>query len=190
MADALTGMPGSVAEFVGLKNIQTYIPKNYAPSTEDAWKYISFGQFNLTAPIHTFIFQQSVQPSIVTAILDGINEIKETLARHEEMLQEIWSEAPREVKTDVLTGGGREFSLREQLNLVIKRENRIVALDSPSLGILAFGKSRALALKSFAEDFAVLWQEIGQEPDGNLTAEARQLKSALVSLVKDIDDIE
>lgn len=49
------------------------------------------------------------------------------------------------------------------------------------------GKSQESALRSFAEDFAVLWEEIAQAPDAELTADAIRLKYEILNIVESVD---
>jgi hypothetical protein len=43
------------------------------------------------------------------------------------------------------------------------------------------------ALRSFTEDFGVLWEEIAQAPDTDLTDDAIRLKYALRNIVESVD---
>jgi hypothetical protein len=49
--------------------------------------------------------------------------------------------------------------------------------------ITSFGDSRETALHSFCEDFAVLWDVIGNSSDDDLTSDARKVKGFMISTV-------
>lgn len=52
--------------------------------------------------------------------------------------------------------------------------------------IISFGDSSETALHSFCEDFVVLWREIANAPDSDLTSDAQQVKRFLVSIVQSV----
>jgi hypothetical protein len=69
----------------------------------------------------------------------------------------------------------------------ISTEDGVWTCESAPLGILAFGASEDRALRSFAEDFAALWDHIAQAPDEELTRDAIRLKQALRDAVESVD---
>jgi hypothetical protein len=60
------------------------------------------------------------------------------------------------------------------------------ACEEPTFSLFARGKSSAEAVCSCFEDFAVLWEEVGQASDEDLSGDAQRAKRALVSLVKSV----
>jgi hypothetical protein len=64
-----------------------------------------------------------------------------------------------------LQDGGNVFHLRAPIQVEVAVENGLWQLESTTLGIVAAGPSQEDALRSFTEDFAVLWEEIAQAPD-------------------------
>lgn len=52
--------------------------------------------------------------------------------------------------------------------------------------IVSFGDASETALHSFCEDFVVLWKEIANAPDSDLTPDAQQVKKFLVSTVQTV----
>jgi hypothetical protein len=86
-----------------------------------------------------------------------------------------------------LQDGGNVFHLRTPIQVEVAVENGLWHLESTTLGIVAAGPSREDALRSFTEDFAVLWEEIAQAPDGELTDDAIRLKYALRNIVESVD---
>ena len=64
-----------------------------------------------------------------------------------------------------LQDGGNVFRLRAPIQVEIAEEGGMWHCESAAFGILAAGSSQEDALRSFAEDVAVLWEEIAQAPD-------------------------
>jgi len=79
--------------------------------------------------------------------------------------------------------GTRLFRLNEPLAASVSCENGYYYLESKQLSILAFGRSRDEATKSFCEDFAMRWDVIAQAPDDALTSDARVTKREFQLLV-------
>jgi hypothetical protein len=86
-----------------------------------------------------------------------------------------------------LQDGGNTFHLRMPIHMDLAQEDGMWRCESSSLGIVAAGSSQEAALHSFTEDFGVLWREIAQAPDIDLTDDAMRLKHALHNLVKSVD---
>ena len=78
---------------------------------------------------------------------------------------------------------GRVFRLNAPISLVRYAENGYIYFESKLFGIVACGQSPQIAADSFQEDFAVLWDEIAQQPDKLLTPEARKVKAELLNVV-------
>jgi hypothetical protein len=79
----------------------------------------------------------------------------------------------REIET-----GGRVFRLGHPVDVHVSIEDGLWINQSNDLSILAAGESRAEALRSFCEDFAVLWEQIATAPDDSLTPDAIKVKYA------------
>jgi hypothetical protein len=86
-----------------------------------------------------------------------------------------------------LRDGGKIFHLRTPIHVEVAEEDGMWQCESTSLGIVAAGPSQEDALRSFTEDFAVLWEEIAQAPDAELTDDAIRLKYALSNIVDSVD---
>jgi hypothetical protein len=86
-----------------------------------------------------------------------------------------------------LQDGANIFHLRTPIQVEVAEEDGLWHCESASLGIVAAGPSREDALRSFIEDFAVLWEEIAQAPDAELTGDAIRLKYALRDIVESVD---
>jgi hypothetical protein len=86
-----------------------------------------------------------------------------------------------------LRDGGNTFHLRAPIQVDVAEEDGMWHCESASFGIFAAGPSQDDALRSFTEDFAVLWEEIAQAPDAELTGDAIRLKYALRDIVESVD---
>jgi hypothetical protein len=82
------------------------------------------------------------------------------------------------------------FTLRQPILIQESYERGIWTQRYEPLGILAFGQSREEATEAFCVEFACCWEEIACEEDDNLTADARELKGRLRSIVKDAKPLE
>jgi len=51
------------------------------------------------------------------------------------------------------------------------------------LSILSFGNTLEAAIRSFQEDFAMMWDSIAKAPDKSLSPEAKQVKINMKALV-------
>lgn len=83
---------------------------------------------------------------------------------------------------------GRIFRLRQPIYLARYAEDGYIYLESKELSIVAYGTSERGAVRSFEEDFATLWDEIANAPDGSLTSDARVIKGRLQQIVKEVVD--
>lgn len=86
-----------------------------------------------------------------------------------------------------LQDGSNIFHLRAPIQVEVAEEDGMWHCEAASFGIVAAGTSQEDALRSFMEDFGVLWEEIAQAPDAELTSEAIRLKSALRNIVESVD---
>lgn len=83
--------------------------------------------------------------------------------------------------------GRSTFHLRSPIQIEVAEEDGLWHCESASLGIIAAGSSQEDALRSFSEDFGVLWEEIAQAPDTDLTDDAIRLKYVLRNVVESVD---
>ena len=83
--------------------------------------------------------------------------------------------------------GGNIFHLRAPIQVDVVEEDGMWHCESASFGIFAAGPSQEDALRSFTQDFGVLWEEIEQAPDAELTDDAILLKRALRNIVESVD---
>ena len=90
----------------------------------------------------------------------------------------------------VLACGLWRFTLRKPIAVQESYERGTWTQRYEPLGILAYGQSREEATEAFCAEFACCWEEIACEEDDNLTADARELKSRLLSIVKDAKSFE
>lgn len=77
-----------------------------------------------------------------------------------------------------IESGGQVFRLREPVDVHVWIEDGLWINQSNDLSILAAGLSKGVALRSFCEDFAVLWERIASAPDNHLTPDAIKVKQA------------
>ncbi len=82
---------------------------------------------------------------------------------------------------------GRRFRLKRRLWVRLDHENDVWYAENPAFGIIAYGDSIQEALNSFQEDFAVLWEEIAQAPNEELSAEARRVKESFREIVEAVE---
>jgi len=79
--------------------------------------------------------------------------------------------------------GGRIFRLNEPIYLSRYAENGYIYLESKPLSIIAYGQSAVLAVNSFQQDFAMLWDAFAVSPEASLTPEARSVSAELRRVV-------
>lgn len=84
---------------------------------------------------------------------------------------------------------GRLFRLNHPVYLSRFAEDGYIYFAAPELSLLSYGRSEEEATKSVFEDFAVLWETIGESPDRDLTPEARQVKAELRAAVYSVTEI-
>jgi hypothetical protein len=80
--------------------------------------------------------------------------------------------------------GGQVFRLRRPIDVHVSLEDGLWINQSNDLSILAAGPSKAAALRSFCDDFAVLWEQIGSAADDDLTPDAVKVKQAFHGIVE------
>jgi hypothetical protein len=78
---------------------------------------------------------------------------------------------------------GKVFHLNKPISVSVTVENGYYQCESKPLGILSFGQTHQEAIRSFLEDFSMLWDVIAQSPDNGLTPDAIELKRRLLALV-------
>jgi hypothetical protein len=81
---------------------------------------------------------------------------------------------------------GRIFRLNDPILVSEFCENAIFYCESKRLSILAFGHTQNEARRAFHEDFAVMWDEIAQSPDDQLTPGAKLVKDRFLALVNTV----
>ncbi len=89
---------------------------------------------------------------------------------------------PHEIKAK-----GKLFILAHPIACVIVEEHKeLLVSEFEPLGILAYGENRAEVIRAFSHEFAILWDAIAQEPEAQLTEDARLLKKKLNEMVKEV----
>lgn len=88
------------------------------------------------------------------------------------------------IKLDEIAFDGVRFCLNNPIEVELYQEDGLWYSEFEPLGILASGKTKEQAMLSFYQDFSVLWQEIAQCPDDDLTVDALKIKRNFLSLVK------
>ncbi|MGA2722172.1 MAG: hypothetical protein ABSG79_07125 [Bryobacteraceae bacterium] len=86
--------------------------------------------------------------------------------------------------------GGQVFRLSRPIDVHVSIEDGLWINQSHDLSILAAGESKAEALRSFCEDFAVLWEQIATAPDDSLTPDAIKVKAAFHRSVESATPIQ
>jgi hypothetical protein len=80
--------------------------------------------------------------------------------------------------------GGRIFQLAQPIEISARWESGAWSYESSALSILAFGDTPQAASRSFQDDFAAMWDVVGQSPSDLLTPQANRVKTVLQRLVK------
>lgn len=81
---------------------------------------------------------------------------------------------------------GSVCRLNSPLLVLLSVEEGFWRCEDEGEHIVSFGDSSESALHSFCEDFVVLWKEIANAPDSDLTSDAQQVKKFLVSVVQSV----
>jgi len=90
----------------------------------------------------------------------------------------------------LLECSGWQFRMAKPISVQESYDEGVWIRRLDSLGILAYGRSRDEVTKAFCEEFACCWEEIAREDDANLTADAQELKSTILSIVRDAKPLE
>lgn len=88
--------------------------------------------------------------------------------------------SPREVEF-----GGRRWTILSALKCDVNREDGLIIISCPELGVRAYAETRAEAEGRFAEELAFIMDEYASREDAELTADARELKRKLLRLVRE-----
>jgi hypothetical protein len=91
--------------------------------------------------------------------------------------------APEFEKLSDISAGGQNFVFNEPLMVALSRENGLWNCSAEKLSLFAFGNSREEAQRSFAQDFAMMWDLVAQSRDESLTSGAQRVKAELLKLV-------
>ncbi len=76
--------------------------------------------------------------------------------------------------------------LRQPVAVLLYQDSDGWCCERRDLSILAFGATPEESVRSFYEDFVVLWTEISQQPDHHLTSNAQKVKRAFRRLVEPV----
>jgi hypothetical protein len=83
-----------------------------------------------------------------------------------------------------LTYRGRTFEFNRGLHIRALKEDGGWAFESDDPELMGFGHTRAEAELTFCLDFAAQWDDLACEDDEKLTLDAKEVKYALLSLVR------
>jgi len=86
------------------------------------------------------------------------------------------------VQIESVRYGHRRWSLREPIMAAVTVSESIVSCEYEPLHLLGYGKSLDEAIAAIKYDFVVAYDEIAEEDDENLSADAKDLKAALLSI--------
>ncbi len=78
------------------------------------------------------------------------------------------------------------FALDHPVELTLERVAGGWTCEEPEFSLFGFGETAAKAVCSVFEDFSVLWDEIAQAPDEDLSEDAQLTKYALLAFVKSV----
>jgi hypothetical protein len=93
----------------------------------------------------------------------------------------------QEFHLDEVRATGRVFRLNTPIEIAARWECDAWIYESEALSLIAFGDSPQAASASFQEDFAAMWDVVGQSPDDMLTAQARNVKARLHRIVRTVE---
>lgn len=77
----------------------------------------------------------------------------------------------------------RVFVLRKELTACLRQEDSLWTCEVESLYLMGYGYSAEQAISRFQDDFAATYDGLINEPDDQLTKDARQLRDAIKALV-------
>jgi hypothetical protein len=81
---------------------------------------------------------------------------------------------------------GKVFRLNTPIRVSVAVEGGYYQCESRPLGILSFGQTHQEAIRSFCEDFSMLWDVIAQSSDSSLMPDAIEVKRRLLVLVNSV----
>lgn len=90
------------------------------------------------------------------------------------------------IKLDQIKFDGILFTFHQPVDITMYDEDGMWVCEAPQFSIYAYGKTVTAAAHSFYEDFTVVWDEIAQIPDNDLSQDAQQMKRALLAAVKSV----
>ena len=90
---------------------------------------------------------------------------------------------PNELTIPEIRHGGKVFRLTNAIAISHFCQEALYYCEYKPLSIVAFGRTLDAAIKSFNEDFAMMWDVIAHSPDKSLSPEAKKVKSHLKALV-------
>lgn len=82
--------------------------------------------------------------------------------------------------------GGRLFRLRQPVDVTVSVEDGLWINETKALSIVAVGDTKDEALRSFRDDFSILWDQIASAPDDSLTGDAIGVKRVLSDMVESV----
>jgi hypothetical protein len=82
-----------------------------------------------------------------------------------------------------VNGANHHFHLTSPIDLEARREAGRFVIEYQPLRISVYGSDEAEAYRAFAEMFELIWDQIAEAPDRELTGDARELKGHFRGLV-------
>ena len=80
--------------------------------------------------------------------------------------------------------GNTVYRLHHPIELMLETVDGGWICQEKTFSLSGFGETSITAVHSVFEDFAVLWEEIAQAPDEDLSEDAQRTKGALLRFVK------
>jgi hypothetical protein len=80
------------------------------------------------------------------------------------------------------------YRLHRPIELILEAVDGGWLCQEKILSLSGFGKTSIAAVCSVFEDFAILWKEIAQAPDSELSEEAQVTKHELLDLVRSVNE--
>jgi hypothetical protein len=91
--------------------------------------------------------------------------------------------AGNEIRFPEIRNRGVIFRLKESLVAPYFYEEGLFYCQYKPLSILSFGNTLEAAIRSFQEDFAMMWDSIAKASNKSLSPEAKQVKTNMKALV-------
>jgi hypothetical protein len=110
-----------------------------------------------------------------------VTEVPNSVSSEAESTQKFAIRLP-EIRFD-----GNVYKLRSPLGVLLSVEDEAWKCEDDGHHIASFGNTRETALNSLCEDFAVLWQEIAQASNEEITPDAQRIKNFLISIVQAVE---